>query len=170
MEIAMEMPTLTRIGLEGRLIIATVFNDLPSLGIYGFSNNLTLACSDEDFQQDLHSNGFIIPCIQSTYARVGLTINKPIKDAKGYVVNAFPFLYTNDDIDNVVHSQLLNLLQSNILIAIKRQDEMYVKKGQLKFAKIYANFSALDDLTPVTQYGTPSSLPVPDEFVTDNGL
>ena len=141
----MEMPTLTRIGLEGRLIIATVFNDLPTLGIYGFSNNLTLACSDEDFQQDLHSNGFIIPCIQSTYARVGLTINKPIKDAKGYVVNEFPFLYTNDDIDNVVHSQLLNLLQSNILIAIKRQDEMYVKKGQLKFAKIYANFSALDD-------------------------
>jgi len=43
-------------------------------------------------------------------------------------------------------------------------------KGQLKFAKIYANFSVLDDLTPVTQNGTPSSFPVPDEFVTDNGL
>jgi hypothetical protein len=117
----------------------------------------------------LHASGFIIPCIQSTYARVGLSINKPIKDSKGYIVNAFPFLYTNEDIGNVAHSDLLQILHCKILIAIKRQDEVYVKKGQLKFAKIYAKFSPLDDLTPLNKNGTPS-FPIPDELVTDNGL
>jgi len=69
----------------------------------------------------------------------------------------------------VVHSDFLQLLHSKILVAIKRQDEIYVKNGQLKFAKIYANFSQLDDLTPTSLNDT-LSFPTPDQLVTDNGI
>jgi len=69
----------------------------------------------------------------------------------------------------VVHSDFMQLLHSKILVAIKRQDEIYVKNGQLKIAKIYANFSQLDDLTPTSLNDT-LSFPTPDQLVTDNGI